>query len=88
MWGCNYSPFGGGWWGGFLPGPFWNLLLWGLVIVLLVYFVSRFFRPRATHPFSASRDRDDSMTILKTRLARGEISREEYTKMKQVLSQP
>jgi uncharacterized membrane protein len=64
------------------------LLLWGLVIVLLVYIVVRLFRPGTNQAVSASRDRDDSLTILKRRLARGEISTAEYAKMKQVLSQP
>lgn len=88
MWSCNYGPWAGGWGGGFFPGHFWGLLLWGLVIVLLVYLVVRLFRPGTHQAVSASRDRDDSLTILKTRLARGEISTEEYAKMKQVLAQP
>ena len=88
MWSCNYGPWAGGWRGGFFPGQLWSLLLWGLVIVLLVYLVTRISRPRLNTSLNAYRDRDDSLTILKTRLARGEISTEEYAKMKQVLSQP
>jgi putative membrane protein len=92
MWNCNYGPWtggwGGGWGGGFFPGNLWSLLLWGLVIVLLVYLATRLFRTGTGHPLSASRDRDDSLSILKTRLARGEISTEEYTQMKKVLSRP
>lgn len=87
MWGCNYSPFGGGWWGGIFPGNMWTLLLWGLIIVLLVYLATRLLRSGTNHSGHASRDREDSLSILKTRLARGEISIAEYTKMKQVLSQ-
>ena len=87
MWNCNYGPWAGGWGGGFFPGNLWGLLIWGLVIVLLIYLATRLFRSRADHPLNASRDRDDSLSILKTRLARGEISTEEYTQMKKVLSQ-
>ena len=46
MWSCNYGPWVGGWRGGFFPGHLWGVLLWGLVIVLLVYIVVRLFRPR------------------------------------------
>ena len=88
MWSCNYGPWAGGWHGGFFPGQLWGLLLWGLVIVLLVFVVTRLFRGRTNTPLNAYRDRDDSLTILKTRLAQGEISTEEYAKMKQVLSRP
>jgi putative membrane protein len=86
MWNCNYGPWAGGWGGGFFPGNLWGLLLWGLVIVLLVYLATRLFRSRTAQPLNAYRDRDDSLTILKTRLARGEISTEEYHQMKKVLS--
>ena len=86
MWGCNYIPFsGGGWGGGFFPGGIFPLLLWGLVLFLLVYGVVRLVRTNARGPGGSSMDRDDSMSILKTRYARGELSREEFEKMKQVL---
>ena len=88
MWSCNFGPWAGGWRGGFFPGHLWGLLLWGLVIVLLVYAATRIFRSGLNMPRNAYRDRDDSLAILKMRMARGEISTEEYTQMKKVLSQP
>lgn len=88
MWGCNFTPFGGGWGGGLFPGSLWTFLAWGLVIVLLAYLAARLFGSGRHDARDASRDRGDSLTILKSRLARGEISLEEYARMKQALSQP
>jgi putative membrane protein len=87
MWGCNFLPFsGGGWGGGFFPGGILPLLMWGLILTLLVYGVVKLVRPNTRASIGSSMDRDDSMSILKTRYARGELSREEFEKMKQVLA--
>ena len=88
MWGCDYTPLSGGWWGGFSPGSFLSLLIWGLVIFLLVYLAIRIFKSQSHGPHVSYQDRIDSLSILKARFARGEISRDEFAKMKQVLSQP
>ncbi|NPV06020.1 MAG: SHOCT domain-containing protein [Syntrophaceae bacterium] len=88
MWGCDYGPMSGGWWGGFFPGSLLSLLIWGLVIFLIVYLAIRIFKAQAHGPQGPSQDRFDSEAILKARFARGEISREEFIKMRQILSQP
>ena len=88
MLGCDYGPMSGGWWGGFLPGSLLSPLLWGLVVVLIVFLAIRIFKSQTHGPQGTSRDRSDSEAILKVRFAKGEISREEFVKMRQVLSQP
>jgi len=47
------------------------MMVWGLVVLLFVYAAVRI----------------DSLAILKARFAKGEISHEEFNKMKQILSQ-
>jgi putative membrane protein len=87
MWSCSFSPFSGGWWGGFFPGGIFSLLLWGLVVLLIVYLAIRLFKALAGSSLGLSQDRHDFQTILKERFAGGEISQEEFIKMKQILSQ-
>ncbi|OQY02767.1 MAG: hypothetical protein B6I22_13095 [Desulfobacteraceae bacterium 4572_123] len=59
-----------------------------MVILLIVFLAIRIFRSQTHGPQGPSRDRSDSEAILKARFARGEISREEFVKMRQILSQP
>jgi len=89
MWGCNYLAFSGSGWDVFFPGSgsIWSLMILGLVILLVVYLSIKFFKPQAHNFFGTSQDRIDSLAILKARFAKGEISREEFVKMKQILSQ-
>ena len=64
---------------------FGGLHSFGLVVaaVLVVYLVYRcFFKSKPLHHIL---DRRDSLEILKTRLASGEISTEEYDKLKNIL---
>lgn len=86
MWGCDYGPMSGGWWGGFFPGSLFSLLLWGLVILLLVFLAIQIFRSQTHCPRGPAQDRFDSEAILKARFAKGEISREEFIRMRQILS--
>jgi uncharacterized membrane protein len=91
MWGCDYGPVSSGWWGGFSPGGFFPggilyLLIWGLIIFLLVYLGTRIYRSITSEKPSSIRDKLDSLAILKARFANGELSGEEYHKMKQVIS--
>lgn len=79
MWDCGF-PLSSPWMGG---TTFWGL---GTILLLtallgLFLFVSR----RADKTSRA--DRDDSLGIIKVRLARGEINQEEYLEMKKVLEQ-
>jgi putative membrane protein len=89
MWGCDYIPFlsGNSWNGGLFPGSIFYLLVWGMVILLFVYGAVRIFKAVISDKSVLNRDRIDSLAILKIRFAKGEISSEEYNKMKQILSQ-
>jgi len=89
MWGCDYIPFLGGssWAGGFFPGGIVYLLVWGLIILFFVYVAVQIFKAVTSDKSSQNRDRIDSLAILKVRFAKGEISSEEFQKMKRVLSQ-
>ena len=88
MWCCDYGPITGGWWGGFFPGNLLSLLIWCLILLVIVYIVIRIFRSQTQASQGPFSDRFDSEAILKARFARGEISREEFVKMRQILSQP
>jgi uncharacterized membrane protein len=88
MWGCDFAPMSGGWWGGSFPGGLFSLLILSLVVFLIAYLAIRVFKSQAHNSHGSSRDRIDSLSILKVRFARGEISREEFSNMKQILSQP
>jgi uncharacterized membrane protein len=88
MWGCNFGPLSGGWWGNFLPVSLFSLLLWGMVILLIVLLAVRIFKSQAREPRWPEQDRFDSEAILKARFAKGEITREEFLKMRQTLTRP
>lgn len=88
MWDCNYGPMSGGWWGGFFPGSLFFLLFWGLVILLIVFLAIRIFRSQPHGSKGPEQDCFDSEAILKARFAKGEISRDEFVRMKQILSPP
>jgi len=67
---------------GHMPGAFHGvgLVIFLAVAVFLIYRLGR--KPQVPH---SSLDRRDSLEILKIRLASGEISPEEYNKLKSVL---
>lgn len=81
MWGCDYLSFSGGLGNGIF------MLAWILIIALAIYAAMRIYRTRTPDAAKSSQDRIDSMQILKARFAKGEITQEEFTKMKQILSQ-
>ncbi len=73
--GWHFMPFGGlGW-----------LIIIGLAIVFIVFLVRRGQAP--SRP-SAHHDRETALDVLKKRYARGEITREEFTAMKEDLDKP
>lgn len=86
MWNCsNWGaglPFGlGNFFIGF--GPFGGLL--GVILfVFIVYVIAKLVMSLFSRPNAIS-DRQDSLTILKNRFAKGEITQEEYKRMKEVL---
>lgn len=76
MWNCGTLPWPGGWMIGHS--------LWGLLVIAGVgALLWTAFKPRRSSGSSA--DRADSLEILKLRLARGEISIEEYNTLKSML---
>lgn len=85
MWRCGHSC----WMGGpfFLPGWLWALILLALAGVG-IYLLVRIATSRSRDSTRYVQDRFDSAAILKTRLAKGEISQEEYARMKELLELP
>lgn len=80
MWGCSSAPFatwGMGWHGGI------GLLSGLLLVALLAWLAVRAFGPSRTGGHGA--DRRDSLEILKSRLAKGEITLAEFDTLKKVL---
>jgi putative membrane protein len=75
MWGH----YGGDWWWMMLFGGFWMLIFWGAVIGLIVWGVKQFTRDRDTAP------QDTPLQVAQRRLARGEITREQFEDLKQAL---
>ncbi|PKN41694.1 MAG: hypothetical protein CVU60_09915 [Deltaproteobacteria bacterium HGW-Deltaproteobacteria-18] len=76
MWNCGALPWFGGWMGG--PSLLGLLLAAGIGLLLW-----NAFKPRR-HPGSSA-DRADSLEILKLRLAKGEISIEEFNTLKSII---
>ncbi len=73
----------------------WFGALWGtlgvVLIVVIVYLVVRGLGralPPDSPPSHSTRLNDDPLQILKTRYARGEITREEFERMKRDLLEP
>lgn len=77
MWNCNFGPWAGGGW---MVGHSLTSLV---LLVILGLIVWSLFRTRRTD--CSRSDREDSLEILKTRLAKGELSIEEYQKLKSML---
>ena len=89
MWNCDNNwmsgiPFGVGkffmWFGPF--GGLLGLLLF-ILVIYLIFKIIRSFIPKS----NATSDKYDSLGILKSRFANGDISLEEYQRMKKILLQ-
>lgn len=87
MWSCNN-------WGAGLPfglsnffmgfGPFGGLM--GMVFfIFIIYIVAKLVMSLFSKPNANNPDRQDSLTILKNRFAKGEITQEEYDRMREIL---
>ncbi len=76
-----------GWWDSFgwpWPGILWLivfLLFWGGLLALLIWAI----RLSASSQRANSENRENSEEILRRRLARGEISEEEYNRIRSLL---
>ncbi|WP_051182922.1 SHOCT domain-containing protein [Desulfocurvibacter africanus] len=84
MFGCSQWGTGLGSFFHFPGGGLFGLLIQLLLMVGLVWLVLRafgVFKERSV----LNRDRDHSLLLLKERFARGEISDEEYWRMREVL---
>ncbi|MDZ7697536.1 MAG: SHOCT domain-containing protein [Deltaproteobacteria bacterium] len=64
-----------------------SLLVWGLLIAGLIYVGIRVTRSLGSGNHTPYRDMHDSLEIAKQRFAKGDITEEEYTRMKKVLLQ-
>jgi len=73
--------------GGIFPGSIFSMLLWGLIILAIVFLAAKVFKSKKAGPGSVNKDRNDSFEMLKLRYAKGEINRDEYFKMKNTLGQ-
>lgn len=83
MWNCNYIS----WYDVFFPGGLFPILLWVSIIVVIVLLVTRLIESQKSNKAKPSKDREDSLNILKVRYANGEISHDEFLKMQNVLLQ-
>ncbi len=84
MWGCSWNGmFGTGGWpmGGGPFGMLWTVLL----LVGAIYLIAGLLRRLGSGGVSHS-DRHDSMNIIKEKYAKGEITTDEYQRMKDILS--
>ena len=92
---ANFGVFawgGGAWWGdgGFgwpWPGLIWLVfvvLFWGGLIALLIWAVRSTTAPRR-HPYQPDMTRESAMDMLRRRLAEGEITPEEFERIKDLL---
>ena len=73
---CNFMDYLGFGWGGGWTG----MLIAVAVLALAIYFIRRLFNRKP-----CNFDRRDTLNILKHRLASGEITQEEYEKLKNVI---
>ena len=73
--------------GGVFSGGIFSLLLWGIIVFILVYLAIRLFGSLRSRQTGQDRDRHDSLDILKVRYARGELSQDDYARMKEILLQ-
>lgn len=85
MWSCNWgfpSAHGGWFMGHGLFGLFVGIVLIAMVVYLLVSVVKTVL----TAGRKTNSDAGDSLEIVKRKFARGEISEEEYRRMKDILT--
>ncbi|MBP7530156.1 MAG: SHOCT domain-containing protein [Syntrophorhabdaceae bacterium] len=82
----SYGPHGPGGWGGMMHygfgfGGMFMWIIFLILIVLLIYFIIQFQKRKGQTPTQ----NESHLDILKKRYARGEITKEEYERMKKDL---
>lgn len=83
MYGCNWSGMfgaGHGFMGGGFFGLFWNILIVALIAVLGMKVIQSFRSKESAYTHDG-----DPLEILKGKFVRGEISEEEFQRMRNVL---
>ena len=78
----GYWNEGMGWW--MLFGGFWMVLFWGGIIALIIWGIKKLTERRG--PGSGSIERENPLDIARNRYAKGEISKEEFERLKKDLS--
>lgn len=84
MWGCNLNgniPF----LGYFFSHGLFSPLIWGVILALVVVLISKVLGKRSVK--GSNHDQIDSLELLKIRFAKGEIDKDEFLRMRQILSQ-
>ena len=79
MWGYE------AWIEGFSPGGIAFFLIWGLIMLVLVFLVVKISKMIRYGKDDPRLDRADSLKFLKDRFVNGNISEKEYLKMKKIL---
>ena len=81
MWGCNYY-HGAGFGHWFFGGGIIGFSITALIVIIIATLVFKLFK---SNQYKNNLDKNDSFEILKNRFARGEISDQDYRKMKDIL---
>lgn len=71
------------WWG----GGFLMMILWTVLLIAILIWIFKTIQNRSSRDTSTDLKQETSLDILKKRYARGEISKEEYDRIKKDLQE-